>query len=144
MQVLAWAYSNTKLCMVVCTCNIFCFKNSLSLKYVVCRRRRRKKQPMCLWVLQQEHFEPSACFRESSNSFWHCLFCLHCLAKGVFSPDPPYCGYFVPSHFHYHVVNPRSSRCNLLFYEYLKPVNYCHFIVQYFTKILVSVGFYLG
>ena len=49
-------------------------------------------------------------------------FSLHCLAKGVFSPIPPYRGYFVPSHFHYHVVNPRLSRCN--FYEYLEPVSF--------------------
>ena len=34
-----------------------------------------------------------------------CSFFLLCSAKGVFSPDPPYCGYFVPSHFHIIIVD---------------------------------------
>ena len=35
-----------------------------------------------------------------------CSFFLLCSAKGVFSPVPPYHGYFVPSHSHYHCYLP--------------------------------------
>ena len=42
------------------------------------------------------------------------------LVKRVFSPIPPAWVTFVPSHFHYHVVNPVR---NLFFYVYSKPVN---------------------
>ena len=49
-------------------------------------------------------------------------------------------GIFVPSHFHCHVVNPRLSRCYLFFYEYLKPVNFYHFIIQYFKFHQISIS----
>ena len=45
---------------------------------------------------------PSQGFQGSLDSFF-----LHFLVKEVFSPFPPAWATFVPSNFHYHIVNPR-------------------------------------
>ena len=60
--------------------------------------------------------------------------------RGIFTHST-YCGYFVPSQFHYHVVNPVCSWIACLISVYLKPVNYCHFIIQYFPRFAGKLQF---
>ena len=47
--------------------------------------------------------------------------------RAIFTRSPVH-GYFVPSHFHCHVVNLRLSRCYLFVIMYLKPVKIAIFL----------------
>ena len=62
---------------------------------------------------------------------------LLCTAKGVFPPVTPYCGYFIPSQFHfYRVCLPCFILLTGLISVYLSPVKYCHVIILHFSKFI--------
>ena len=69
---------------------------------IKCKTGLDKFQPLCMvhisggsWL--DKFMLPHCCDHSDGIEFVNTLFYLHCLVKGVFSPVPPYCGYFAPS-----------------------------------------------